>query len=161
MATTHTPDTRTSDLIEKQHVCTVLKDATAIVSGGYSPDYPHLLFNVSPNSSLDLILEPGRELFQRMRSSPEFIELCSRLRVPVNSTMYVDGQSKLHIKEQHGWATYGASRHPSLGETLSVLADLAQSSGGAIFPDATISVEQWLLFNGLEVPETHEQTSNL
>jgi hypothetical protein len=148
-------------LIEKQHVCTVLKDAIAIVSGGYPPDYPHLLFNVSPNSSLDLILEPGRELFQRMRSSPEFIELCSRLRVPVNSTMYVDGQSKLHIKEQHGWATYGASRHPSLGETLSVLADLAQLSGGAIFPDATISVEQWLLFNGLEVPETHEQTSNL
>lgn len=161
MTTTNIPDTRTSDLLERQHICSILKEGMTIIDGGLSPDYLHLLFNASPNSTLDLMLEPGRDLFQRLRNSPEFIELCSRLRVAVDSTMYVDSQGKLHIKQQHGWAIYVATKHPLFSESLSVLADLAQLSGGAIFPDATISVGQWLMFNGLEIPQTYEHTSSL
>lgn len=117
------------------------------------------------NSSLDLIHAPGKALLSRLTQTVAMQSLLLGLTQQDRPPICVAQSGKMEVFAPDGWIDFKDHKNrEGLGfdhSVLSLITDIARESGGYVWTDNEITVEQWLGFHGYDVPTTAAQLNNL
>jgi hypothetical protein len=110
----------------------------------------NLFFPYVAGSTFDEAYEPARHALQKMIETEQFSHLCEIHGFPANARIGVDGEGSIFGIFEH------AKHELPIGgsaETL-MLAEFAEITGGYVYSGYDIGIEQWLAFEGLNLPQT-------
>ncbi|WP_277762036.1 hypothetical protein [Pseudomonas sp. A34-9] len=115
------------------------------------------------NSSFDDAYDPAREALQKMTETEAFALLRKRYSYSTGIPVGVDDKGNL-------FTLFDSYRFPIpidsddsgvLAEEMAMLTEFASQTGGYVYTGETVSVEQWLAFEGLSPPCTIGEARNL
>ncbi len=101
-------------------------------------------------STFDAAYEPARQALQTMIETEDFAFLCKSHGFPASARIGVDANASL-------FAIFEQTRHELLiavSDETTMLAGFAKTTGGYIYTGYVIGIEQWLAFEGLNLPQT-------
>ncbi|WP_409318645.1 hypothetical protein [Pseudomonas sp. KCJK9016] len=116
-------------------------------------------------SSLHKIHRPGQKLLSKLMDTVAMRSALTQNAIEQDALICVGADGKLEVWSDIGWLDFvqrGYFRHFTQGrEVLPVIVDIARISGGYVWLDDAIAVDQWLRFHDFDVPKTVDQVKNL
>lgn len=117
------------------------------------------------NSSLYEIHAPGQALLIKLTRTTAMQNYLLGLTLNDRPPICVAQSGKMEVSGQEGWIDFKEhSELLGLGfdhAVLPVITDIAKETGGYVWTDDEITVEQWLEFQGFHIPTTVGQLTNL
>ncbi|MFG6203072.1 hypothetical protein [Pseudomonas retamae] len=114
-------------------------------------------------SSFDEVCDPPRKALRKLSQSQSFADLLRKYSYPVDVQFGIDAKANLFMlyRSSRFDIEVAADVDATLAEDLAMLAEFAGKTGGYVYADDYYAIDQWLAFEGLNVPNSIAETRNL
>lgn len=155
-----------ADAREHEKVLKLLKECVANHSAGEQILGWNYQVELEEGSSLDEVLAPGRRLLTELLQTVQLRSALTQEDIDEeDATVGVSETGKFDITSANGWVDLvrnGYFKHFKAGrDSLAILVEIAREAGGHVWNDTEVTVDQWLIFHGFDVPGSIESLRNL
>ncbi|WJK12129.1 hypothetical protein [Pseudomonas fluorescens] len=135
-----------------------------------------ILVSCVEDSTFDRLHRNGKVSLSILLRHDDFHFVRAWRKIPDNAVFLLDEHGRLYFSYRNMVASNDRPATPfvsprditadvagltSFGDSLELLAKVAESTGGWIVTGGEVTLGQWLRFNGLQVPDTEQDTRNL
>ncbi|MDD0971266.1 MULTISPECIES: hypothetical protein [Pseudomonas] len=154
-----------ADAVERNRVLAELKSCLAKYPAEQKILGWDYQIELQKNSSLHEIHAPGQMLLIKLTRTTAMRSYLLSLTLDDRPPICVAQSGKMEVFAPDGWIDFKDHyNHKGLNfdhSVLSLITDIAKETGGYVWTDDEITVDQWLSFHGYDVPGTAAQLTNL
>lgn len=151
------------DHAERAEVLYKLKQCKNSIDSSHDLSLSGITLTLETGSTLEIALQPGRVMLQKLCDNADFKKLATRLKFSADAQFAVTAKSEIYASQAGRSLEFAGAFKlaPNLKEDFLTLVEMAELTGGKISADEQIELEQWLKFHGLIIPKTATECSRL
>ncbi|MBC8998692.1 hypothetical protein IAI51_19375 [Pseudomonas sp. N40(2020)] len=155
-----------ADAIERQQVLVQLEQVLGKLADGDVINWYAQEVELQEGSSLYQMYYPGQVLLNRLlETSAVNSALVQERATNHDGLVRVTPDGKMEVYSGNGWLDLVAAGYFQQSEitlsTIQLIADLARGAGGYIWPDFDVTLDQWMGFHEVDLPEKKSKVRNL